>query len=91
MIAPFDGYAQVPARLRVPGPTYDTWADLDELTLDYVEEFPMIVRRRNPVASRPPSNYRRVFLGDYYEVWRARGSGPQPLDHLPREARNAVE
>ena len=81
-ITPFDGYALLPAELRVPGPTYDTWADLDELTLEYVEEYPLIVRRRNPVASRPPSNYRRVFLGDYYEVWRARGDAPKPLDHL---------
>jgi hypothetical protein len=81
-IAPFDGYAQVAAQLRVPDLTYDTWADLDELTLDYVEEFALIVRRRNPVASRPPSNYRRVFLGDYYEVWRTREGAPRPLDHL---------
>jgi hypothetical protein len=82
-IAPFDGYAQVPAELREPGPTYDTWADLDELTLSYVDKFPLIVRRRNPVASRPPSQYERVYAGDYYEVWRARGSAPEPLDHLP--------
>ena len=81
-VAPFDGYALLPAELRVPGPTYDTWADLDELELDYVEEFPLIVRRRNPVASRPPSNYRRVFLGDYYEVWRASRGAPKPRDHL---------
>jgi hypothetical protein len=83
VIAPFDGNAYAPAQLRVPGPVYDTWADLDEMTLDYVRTFPQIVRRRNPVASRPPAPYRRVFTGDHYEVWRAPAGIPAVVDHLP--------
>ena len=83
VIAPFDGNAYAPAQLRVPGPVYDTWADLDEMTLDYVRSFPQIVRRRNPVASRPPAPYRRVFTGDHYEVWRAPAGIPAVVDHLP--------
>jgi hypothetical protein len=83
VIAPFDGYAVAPAALRTPGPTYATWADLDEMTLDYVRQFPLIVRRRNPVASRPPAAYRRVFLGDFYEVWRASPGLPGVIDHIP--------
>jgi hypothetical protein len=63
---------------------YASWADLDEMTLDYVRNFPLIVRRRNPIASRPPAPYRRVFLGDHYEVWRASpGRLIQVLDHVP--------
>jgi hypothetical protein len=83
VIAPFDGNALVPAQLRTPGPVYDTWADLDEMTLDYVRRFPLIVRRRNPVASRPPAPYRRVHAGHYYEVWRGPKGLPGVIDHLP--------
>ena len=47
------------------------WAyDLDEYPLKLVESFRTIVMRRNPLASRPPSNYRLVYLSTYYEVWQ---------------------
>ena len=83
-IAPFDGYALAPPELREPRDVYASWADLDEMTLDYLRHFPLIVRRRNPIASRPPAPYRRVFLGDYYEVWRASpGQLVRVLDHVP--------
>src|SRR4029078_8963098 len=60
---PVDSHASAPAQLRTPATVYDTWADLDEMTLDYVRKFPQIVRRRNPVASRPPPPYRRAHTG----------------------------
>lgn len=48
-----------------------TWAyDLDEYPLSFVESFRTIVMRRDPLASRPPSNYRLVYLSGYYEVWQ---------------------
>lgn len=48
-----------------------TWAyDLDEYPLKFVESFRTIVMRRNPLASRPPSNYRLVYQSGYYEVWQ---------------------
>jgi hypothetical protein len=83
VIAPFDGYASAPAQLRTAGEGYDTWADLDEMTLDYVRHFPLVVRPRNPVASRPPAPYRRVYAGRYYEVWRAAKGIPAVADHIP--------
>ena len=83
VIAPFDGYALQPAELRQPGSTYASWADLDEMTLDYVQRFPLIVRRRNPVASRPPASYRRIFRGDYYEVWERSAGRPEVREHMP--------
>jgi hypothetical protein len=47
------------------------WAyDLDEYPLGFVESFRTIVMRRNPLASRPPSNYRLAYLSPYYEVWQ---------------------
>jgi hypothetical protein len=49
----------------------DTWTyDLDEYQLSFVESFRTIVMRSNPLASRPPSNYRLVYLSGYYEVWQ---------------------
>jgi hypothetical protein len=44
--------------------------DLDEFPLSFIEGFRTIVMRRNPLASRPPSNYRRVYISAYYEVWQ---------------------
>ena len=52
------------------------------MTLPYVEQFPLLILRRSPVASRPPANYRRAFVGRYYEVWRRTGS-PKVARHLP--------
>jgi hypothetical protein len=83
VIAPFDGTALLPAQLRTPDRVFASWADLDEMTLGYVKSFPLIVRRRNPVASRPPASYTRVFEGHYYEVWRSSDGAPGVIDHLP--------
>jgi len=44
--------------------------DLDEYPLGFVESFRTIVMRRNPLASRPPSNFRLVYVSSYYEVWQ---------------------
>jgi hypothetical protein len=55
-------------RATAPG---GMWAyDLDEYPLRFVESFRTIVMRRDPLASRPPSNYRLVYLSPYYEVWQ---------------------
>jgi hypothetical protein len=53
--------------------------DIDEISLGTVEQFPLIVMRRSPGWSRPPSNYALVFSGDSYDVWRR--DGPAPLMH----------
>ncbi len=44
--------------------------DLDEFAPSWVESFRTIVMRRNPLASRPPSNYRLAYISPYYEVWQ---------------------
>jgi hypothetical protein len=52
-------------------------------TLDYVESKPAIIVRRSPTASRPPSNFRRTFVGRYYEVWQPRpGTRHSVREHL---------
>jgi hypothetical protein len=44
--------------------------DTDELDPNGLLEFRTLVLRRSPVRSRPPSPYRLVYSGDYYEVWQ---------------------
>jgi hypothetical protein len=59
-------------------------ADIDRLQLDGILAYRTLVLRRGPAASRPPSVYRLVRSGRYYEVWQRPGSGgPTILEHLP--------
>jgi hypothetical protein len=44
-------------------------ADIDRFRLDQVLVYRMLVLRRGPAASRPPSAYSLVWSGRYYEVW----------------------
>jgi hypothetical protein len=68
-------------RATEPGGIYAY--DLNEFTLGWVESFRTIVMRRNPLASRPPSNYRLVYLSPYYEVWQREQSATSLYLHLP--------
>jgi hypothetical protein len=43
--------------------------------------FPQLVLGRSPQISRPPTNFRLVYEGRYYDVWR-RTSTPQVLQHV---------
>jgi hypothetical protein len=54
--------------------------DLDSLTLESVERFNAIVMRRSPAWSRPPSNFKLLYSGSYYSVWRR--DAPAPLQHM---------
>jgi len=57
--------------------------DLNEFSLSWVEGFRTIVMRRNPLASRPPSNYRLAYLSTYYEVWQREQPPATVLAHVP--------
>jgi hypothetical protein len=47
-------------------------ADIDRIRLDGLLAYHTLVLRRGPTASRPPSVYRLVWSGRYYEVWQRR-------------------
>ena len=62
-------------------------ADIDEFELAGIRAYRTLVLRRSPVASRPPSVYRLLSRGRFYDVWqlapglrglasRARPAGP---------------
>ena len=59
-------------------------ADIDRIRLDQVLVYRTLVLRRGPAASRPPSVYRLVRSGRYYEVWQRPEPAPQSIaTHLP--------
>jgi hypothetical protein len=58
-------------------------ADVDRFQLPGILAYRTLVLRRGPSASRPPSVYRLVRSGRYYEVWqRPASGGPTILEHL---------
>ena len=60
------------------------YADVDRFRLDDLLVYRTLVLRRSPVASRPPSVYRLVARGRWYEVWqRSPTATPPILEHVP--------
>ena len=57
--------------------------DMNEFAIGWLEPFRTIVMRRNPLASRPPSNYRLVYLSRYYEVWQREQPASTVYAHVP--------
>jgi hypothetical protein len=64
--------------------TKSAWADLDSFAVSTLLPYRSIVTPRSPAESRPPSVYRRVYAGRYYELWQrpARPSS-RILLHVP--------
>lgn len=60
------------------------YANIDDFQLDAVLVYPTLVLRRSPAESRPPSVYRLVWSGRFYEVWqRPQRGGRRIVEHLP--------
>ncbi len=57
--------------------------DINEYTFSWLESFRTIVMRRDPLASRPPSNYRLAYLSTYYEVWQREEPAATVYAHVP--------
>jgi hypothetical protein len=78
---PYEGWSAGRAQLTNPAlPVGGHAYDLDQLRPAFVQRWHYIALRRSPAESRPPSNYRLVWSGRFYEVWRR--SGPPPLTHI---------
>jgi hypothetical protein len=63
-------------------PNFGGLYDIDDLELSYVLSYNTLVLRRSPVASRPPSSFRRTFHGRYYEVWQKVPGAYRILEHV---------
>ena len=58
-------------------------ADIDRFALDGILDYRTLVLRRGPAASRPPSVYRLVWSGRYFEVWQRPAVGASTIiEHL---------
>ena len=60
-----------------------TYADLDQFQLEGVLVYKTLVLARSPSESRPPSVYRLVWSGRYYDVWQRPDAQPGILAHTP--------
>jgi hypothetical protein len=56
--------------------------DLDRVPPAAFAAYPLIITRRDPAASRPPSAYSLRWRGTYYEVWKRRHGAPSAIAHL---------
>lgn len=60
------------------------YADIDLFQLDGILVYRTLVLTHTPSSSRPPSLYRRVWSGRYYDVWqRPETSQTRILEHVP--------
>jgi hypothetical protein len=58
-----------------------THQDLDAISLSAVLAYRSLVVRTSPVASRPPSAYRLLWRGRFYDVWQRPASFTAILSH----------
>jgi hypothetical protein len=59
------------------------FADIDRFRLDGILVYRTLVLRRSPTGSRPPSVYKLVSRGRYYDVWQRPKRARQIAAHLP--------
>jgi hypothetical protein len=70
-----------PALARI-APIHSQPVNLDSIVPRALLAYPLIITRIDPVASRPPSAYRLLWQGRYYQVWGRRPHAPAALAHL---------
>ncbi|HEV2771066.1 MAG TPA: hypothetical protein VGV40_12860, partial [Solirubrobacteraceae bacterium] len=60
--------------------------DPDELNRHWLNEHRLLILRRDPTASRPPSNWEMIERTEFYDVWRRDPGAPRVVAHLPLAA-----
>ena len=61
---------------RIPPPPPRT-PDFDDYTLDHIGRFELLVERKAPTGSAPPSNFELAEETDHYRVWRRAADLPR--------------
>jgi hypothetical protein len=56
--------------------------DLDEIRADQLDPYNLLVLRRGPATSRPPSEFRLAYSSDHYEVWQRTEPPGTLIEHL---------
>ena len=75
-------FAHPPVALAGIARGYGYPVNLDRAPPAALRSYPLIVTRRDPAASRPPSAYRLLWQGTYYQVWGRRAGAPAAIVHL---------
>jgi hypothetical protein len=68
-----------PPALMGAGANYRYPVELDRLPSATLRAYPLIVTRRDPSADRPPSAYRLLWQGTYYQVWGRQPGAPPAI------------
>ena len=71
-----------PAALAAAAGGHGDPVDLDRVRPSALLAYPLIIARRDPAASRPPSAYRLLWQGSYYQVWGRRPGAPAAAAHV---------
>lgn len=66
---------------RTPAQARLAW-DPNDVAPSYLQSFRLLVLGNSPVTSRPPADFKLVFQGRYYTVWK-RTASPLVVAHVP--------
>jgi hypothetical protein len=75
-------FAYPPAAVAGLAGGYGNPVDLDLAPTSALLSYPLIITRRDPLLSRPPSVYTLVWQGAYYEVWKRTPGAAAAVSHV---------
>jgi hypothetical protein len=75
-------FAYPPPALAAAAGGYGAPVDLSRVPPTALEGYPLILTRRDPAIARPPSAYRLLWSGSYYEVWGRTPGAPAATAHV---------
>jgi hypothetical protein len=79
-----------PPRLKTIDRGHGNVVDLTRERASALRAYPLIVTRRDPLAIRPPSAYRLLWQGVYYQVWGRRPGAPAAISRMRLTGRRIV-
>jgi hypothetical protein len=79
-----------PPALRAVVPRNGYPVDLDRIPPAALAAYPLIITRRDPATSRPPSAYRLLWQGTYYQLWGRLEAAPSAIAHVGLAGARAV-
>jgi hypothetical protein len=65
--------------------------ELDRLPPASLRAYPLLVIRRDPALPRPPSSYRLLWQGTYYQVWGRKPAAARSIAVVPLSGAPAVQ
>ncbi len=80
-----------PRALAAAASGYGGPVDLDRIAPAALRDYPLIVTRRDPTASRPPAAYELVWQRSYYQVWRRRPGAIPARVHVALSGTRAAQ